>query len=377
MTQEKIEEGYEQGIRDMVKKEQELGLEKVRQLSRYQGVTSLSRDQAMEIMSTIWPDAPQADKLAAAMLCASYGLNPLANHIFLIPFKDNSGKTTWSRVWGIRAKRLLATRRGTFSYLDMSPRLMTADEQIKVWGEVDKANLCYLSHLKDMKTGAEVYGYGKWPRDTQPKGTNKGNTQANMASIRSESQAIDRLRPAEMPSDFTITDEDYVEAEAVSPEQTTTLTFPRPASSTPDNATKQGIEAPTGREHWCSEHNTAYTEKKVGKKTWWSHPVEPDGWCNEDKPLHSVDKVAAEMAAEAPVVEICPEENINLDWLKESLATLNWQTSAFVAWLASRQEFKGLDLKGKVSEVVGRMSAQQAEFLTKEIETRLMRLKMV
>lgn len=35
-------------------------------------------------------------------------------------------------------------------------------------------------------------------------------------------------------------------------------------------------------EHWCSEHNTAYT-KKTGRdgSTWWSHKT-ADGWCNEN-----------------------------------------------------------------------------------------------
>ena len=234
MTQ--VEEGYEQAIRDMVKVEKEQGLEKARQLSKYQGVTSLTRDQAMEIMSTIWPDAPQADKLAAAMLCATYGLNPLANHIFLIKFHNKRlNRDDWARVWGIRAKRLLASRKGGYSYLDMSPRLMTEAEQIKVWGEVDKLNLCFVTHLKDMKTGAEVYGYGKWSKAENAYGSDKGNSQANMASIRSESQAIDRLRPAEMPSGFTIADEDYINAEVreVAPEHSTTITFPKPEQVEP------------------------------------------------------------------------------------------------------------------------------------------------
>lgn len=327
---EKIEEGYEQGIRDMMKIEQELGFEKVRQLSKYQGVTSLNRDQAMEIMSTIWPEAPYADKLAAAMLCATYGLNPLANHIFLIPYKENrTGITTWSRVWGIRAKRLLATRRGTFSYLDMSPRLMTPDEQIKVWGEVDKAHLCYLTHLRDMKTGAEVYGYGKWPRDTQPKGTSKGNSQANMASIRSESQAIDRLRPAEMPSGFTVTDEDYVDAAVA--ETTADLTekykdILTPPTITPDNAIKQGIEEQVG----------------------------------VDTPVTDGSAVTAE--SQSP---------IDLPWLKERLTELKWKNSEVIAWLAGKQLFKGVNLTGSLSQVVERLSNEQAAFLVAEIDERL------
>ena len=209
---------------------EQYGESKASKLVKYQGVTSLTRAQATEIMDTIWPDAPAQDKTAAAILCASYGLNPLANHIFLIKFHNKQlNKDEWARVWGIKAKRLIASRKGGYSYLDMTPRLMTEDEQVKVWGAVDAANLCYVTHLKDMYTGAEVYGYGKWllkikywdsdlqkyvEKDNEPYGTDKGNSQANMASIRSESQAIDRLRPAEMPTGFVVADEEYIEGEA-------------------------------------------------------------------------------------------------------------------------------------------------------------------
>lgn len=223
---------YEGGLRQMVEAENRYGIDKTRQLAKYQGVTSLTRSEAMEILETIWPEAPMPDKLAAAILCSSYGLNPLANHVFLIPFKEReTGEITWARVWGIKAKRLLASRRGGYSYLDMSPRLMTEDEQIKVWGEVDQVNLCYITHLKDMLTGGEVYGYGKWAKNKQPKGTDKGNSQANMASIRSESQALDRLRPAEMATSFTVADENYIDAE-VSEMSISTL----------DNSEKQSTE---------------------------------------------------------------------------------------------------------------------------------------
>lgn len=201
---------------------QQHGETKTRALDKYIGRTALTRPQAQEIMEILWPKAPIKDKVAAAILCASYSLNPLANHIFLIPFYNKETKEPeWARIWGIKAKRLLASRKGGYSYLDMSPRIMTEDEQVKVWGEVDEVNICYLTHLKDMKTGAEVYGYGKWPTDKNPYGTDKGNTKANMAGIRSESQALDRLRPAEMPSGFAVADEQYIEGEGRIVDETT------------------------------------------------------------------------------------------------------------------------------------------------------------
>src|SRR3990167_8991862 len=224
----KEDNSYEGGLKQMVAVETKYGLDKARQLSKYQGITSLTRSQAMEILETIWPDAPATDKVSAAILCASYGLNPLANHIFLINFK---GK--WARIWGIKAKRLVASRKGGYSYLDMTPRLMTADEQIKVWGAVDTAHICYITWLKDMVTGAEVYGYGKWPVKDEPYGTDKGNSKANMAGIRSESQALDRLRPAEMPAGFAIADEQYINGEGrvVDVTETEPEPLPQPTES--------------------------------------------------------------------------------------------------------------------------------------------------
>ncbi len=222
------------------------GESKTKALDKYIGQTALTRSQAQEIMEIIWPEAPIADKMAAAILCATYQLNPLASHVFLIPFKDkDTGETAWARVWGIKAKRLLASRRTGYSYLDMTPRVMTEDEQVKVWGAADQENISYLTHLKDMKTGAEVYGYGKWSKNKQPYGTDKGNTKANMASIRSESQALDRLRPAEMPSGFAVADEQYIESEGrVIDVATGEITEPPPEPEPSPAATEQETRPP-------------------------------------------------------------------------------------------------------------------------------------
>lgn len=202
------EDNYEGGIRRMVQVEQEHGFEKARALAKYQATTTLTQKDAMEIMETIWPKAPVADKKAAAILCSSYNLNPLMNHVFLIPFGDK-----WVRVLGIKAKRLISSRQGAIQYLDMSPRIMTNEEQITVGGKVDEDNVCFMTHLRDANSGAEAFGYGKWPKDQEPYGTDKGNSKENMAGIRSESQALDRLRPGEMPTGVAVMDEQYLDKE--------------------------------------------------------------------------------------------------------------------------------------------------------------------
>lgn len=201
----------------MAQVEQNQGLGKARALAKYQATTTLTQKDAMEIMETIWPKAPVADKKAAAILCSSYNLNPLMNHVFLIKFNKKKGGQIvgeeWVRVLGIKAKRLISSRGGAIMYLDMSPRIMTDKEQIKTWGKVDNANVCFITYLKDAQSGASAYGFGKWPKNEEPYGTDKGNSKENMAGIRSESQALDRLRPGEMPTGVAVMDEQYLDKE--------------------------------------------------------------------------------------------------------------------------------------------------------------------
>ena len=217
MPQQIEENSYEGGLRRMEQVRQDHGPDKARALAKYQTVTSLTQKDAMEIMETIWPDAPAVDKKAAAILCTSYNLNPLMNHVFLIKFnKKKNGQIVgeeWVRVLGIKAKRLISSRQGAIQYLDMSPRIMTEEEQIKTWGKVDNNNVCFMTQLRDAKSGAEAYGYGKWPKNSEPYGTDKGNSKENMAGIRSESQALDRLRPGEMPTGVAIADEQYIDTD--------------------------------------------------------------------------------------------------------------------------------------------------------------------
>jgi len=194
-----------------------MGEEKAMKLERYQGVVSLTRVEAMEILKTIWPEAPEVEVLKAAIICHQYGLNPLMKHIFLISFKRRKeGKVigeTWAVVQGIGSNRLIARRKHNYSYLDMTPRRMTEEEQQRINGEVDDTKIWALTKLKDMETGAEANGVGSWPVDEVPYGTEKGNTKLNMAKIRSERQALDRLYPAEMPQGVEVMEEKYIEGD--------------------------------------------------------------------------------------------------------------------------------------------------------------------
>jgi len=193
--------------------DQEYGKGKADAVAKYFGQTSLQKVELQDIIETLWPEAPDIEKTKAIMLCATYGLNPLNKHIFLIPFNKGEPDETWALVMSIHCKRLLASRRGPFSYVDNTPRVMTNDEQQKVFGEVLNDRLYVITKLRDPKTTAESVGYGFWFNKDKPKGENKGNTRFNMAAIRSESQALDRLRPGEMPLGVEAVEESAIEGE--------------------------------------------------------------------------------------------------------------------------------------------------------------------
>ncbi len=359
----KEENSYEGGLRIMAQVETQHGIDKARQLAKYQGVTSLSRSQAMEIMETIWPDAPAQDKMAAAILCVSYGLNPLANHVFLIPFEDaTTGKVTWTRVWGIKAKRLVASRRGAYSYLDMTPRLMTEQEQIKVWGAVDTANLCYLTLLKDMKTGAEAPGYGKWPKNKQPKGTNVGNSQANMASIRSESQALERLRPAEMPSGFTVADEEYIESEVgildTSTGEITEQTGDNPAAEPtqhpPQDAPGTQTSQVTQRTGDIDIDALQYALKEQGK-------------AQQQPSVESQKEVAKQIMSKAFVKTVDAQLlGIDIDAVLDLMIDKGLKTAGEQRqWLA--KTFPGTSVSGPLSIIIGKLSPEKQKELCDKV----------
>lgn len=196
----------------------EMGEEKAMKLERYEGVVTLSREQAMYVLRTIWPEAPDVEVIKAAIICHQYGLNPLRKHLALIPFKKRNRRgevigEEWVTVMEISSNRLMARRKHNYSYLDMTPRRMTEEEQQRINGEVDDTKIWALTILKDVKTGAEANGVGSWPAHEEPYGVEKGNTKLNMAKIRSERQALDRLYPAEMPQGVEVMEEKYIEGD--------------------------------------------------------------------------------------------------------------------------------------------------------------------
>ncbi len=170
---------------------------------------ALTESQAMHILKLVYPNAPNDEIVRCAILCRDFGLHPLLKEVYIIPFGQGD-KRTWSTVMGINATRKLMAQRGSFSYIDNTPRVMTTEEQKQIFGEVDNTNIYAITKLKT-KTGLEAQGYGMWPKDREPYGTDKGNTKANMAFIRSERNAFGRLYPDAKLPNIDIVDEVYAE----------------------------------------------------------------------------------------------------------------------------------------------------------------------
>jgi len=191
----------------------ELGTERAKVIMPYAQSVLRTEGEAMKVIKTIWPDAPQEERLKAAMICVGYELNPLMRHVFLIPFKNKTtGKVSWATVLGIQANRLIAHRAGNFSYIDNTPRVMTEKEQEITFGEVAEDRIWAITKLRDSK-GSEAAGYGFWMKNETPYGVDKGNSKSNMAMLRSERQAMDRLFAGKMPQGVGVVDASYVEAE--------------------------------------------------------------------------------------------------------------------------------------------------------------------
>lgn len=211
----------------------------IKNLEAYQNKGVLTRREAFEVVTAIWGDAPVEDRTRAAILCADYHLHPLKRHVFLIPFENRkTGKKDWSLVLGIGATRLMGARVGPVSNIDDSPRLMSEAEQTKVFGKVDKDNIVAIAILQDPKTGAIARGYGRWPTGESPRGTDSGNTKENMAFIRAERQALDRLRPGEMPGGVDVVDETFMDV----PKPTVTTIAPEGVDQETGEITEPAIE---------------------------------------------------------------------------------------------------------------------------------------
>jgi len=337
---------------------EEYGEVKTKALDKYMSAVTLTKPQAKEILVSVYPDAPIEEIARAVLLCASYGLNPLMKHVFLIPFNKGKSNESWVTVIGIKAKRLLASRRDSYGYIDGTPKVMNKQMQMDTFGVYDPDKVWAIAKGKDPKTGAEAVGYGFWPSNVEPKGTDKGNSKFNMAFIRAESQMLDRLRPGEMPIGIDV--------------------MPEMAADTAIEGEYKMVDKNTGEilggeperktEHWCEEHNRAFEKKTKGAAVWYAHR-DGDSWCNENGKKAIKEEPEQEVLIETEEVD-APESELDFDpaWLTESLKTVNWKDGTVKSYLKNIYQ---AETKGAVVEIVAGLNREQREDFFKEIQSKL------
>jgi hypothetical protein len=283
---------------------------------------ALSQKQAAFLLRSIWKDAPDTEIIKAAMICQQYQLNPLMKMVYLVKFGSE-----WVTVLGIKATRQIAQRHHRFSYVD-GPRVMSDDEQKKILGEVDPVNRWAITVIKD-KEGNQYPGYGNWPKNKTAYGGDKGNSPVNMAFIRSERQAIDKMAPGELPD---------VEIGADSYEPITDI--------------KAAIEE--GRQEFLAQAEQD-TDDLFGE----TPPPRPTA------PAASEAAPAPVIPQPEPVKAALGQWYIDKDQLREGLQILNWNDC--LKWLKGKYGVTG----AKVSDVIPLLTeAQQREFMA-EVETRV------
>lgn len=199
------------------KMEKEHGKETMNALAKYHPSEGrLTQSQAMHILKLVYPHTPEDEIIRCAILCQDFGLHPLKKEVYIIPFGQGE-KRTWATVVGIAADRkIAATQKGAYSYLDDSPRATSKEEIVKQFGEdSEEAEKNIISICKVQgESGNQAVGFGLWPRASVPYGMDKGNTKRNMANIRAERQAVSRLPGKPLPQ-VEVIDAEYAELPAI------------------------------------------------------------------------------------------------------------------------------------------------------------------
>lgn len=355
---------------------QDHGKDKALALQRFNAVAVFNQKTAREMLAIFWPNAEKASPAEfqkALGLCVDYGLDPRLNELFMLPFKvkvkDEHGniigeKTIFETVRGIKATRKIARRKHDYKYLDNTPRYMTEEEEKREYKTVDPDRVRFITILKDVKTGAEAHGCGQWPRYRQwvnsktgeikqypnePKGVDKGNSMENMAGIRSERAALDRLYPAEMPDRrIPVVDEAFVEGEYREVHPTEEAPTSAPAEEITDETTEEAsLISPEGAgtvEAAAAASPPTTDQAKTGAA---AENVQTPG-------EKSSEKSAAGKLYIDPL------------WLKEYLPKAKWSEPTAISWL---KQFK-VDASGTLTEVLTRCSHEVQDKFVKEVQDR-------
>ena len=312
-------EDYRSNIRREIEMEQTHGRETAVAMRDIPKQGQLTQPQAEKILSLVYPGATKDEIIRCAIFCQDFGLHPLANEVYLIPFK---GKNVM--VVGIPASRKMAhALKGEFSFLDDSPRAATEEEIIKQYGkdsEEAEANIISITKLQGVG-GNKAIGFGLYPKSEKPYGMDKGNTRRNMGNIRSERQAMDRLPGKPLPR-YDVIDAAYAEVPEVGK-----------------------VHLTTGE---IKEEKPVDAEFKE---------VEPEP---TPEPTKSTPEPDAERSNSEP-----PTGRLDMPWLIESVNALKWDIMKYI-----KETYK-VDASGNLSDVVDRLSKEQQAKLCKEVEDRL------
>jgi len=288
---------------------------------------------ALDILRTSYPDAPEVEIKAAAIICATYDGDPLMGDIFLIPYKDkDKGTVTWSRVCSIKFKRKLGQRVSPFTYLDDTPRMLSEAEGVKIygkrWASFSKGKIVAITKLRDLATGKTSQGVGTWPESAGVIGAIKGNTQENMAFIRSESQAIERLNITAVPQ-MDVIDERFVDTTTgeilESPE---VMELAGPADNQPEEDTAPANPADEGF-GFCEEHQVPFTQMRArAGQTFIAHKKEDGKLCYPPKEKPVIETVVEEQepppAAPDAQIDTAPDDGKTFETAMESLSRQIW-----------------------------------------------------
>ena len=347
---------------------QAFGEAKTMELEKFQGGGQLSKQGAMEVLKLVYPQCPEKEIIRTAMLCADFGLHPLMKEVYLIPFQNKSGGQDWATVIGITANRKIASaKKGAFSFLDDTPRAASQEEVDKQFGpgsQEAKENLISICRLAGEK-GNTANGFGLYPKNKNPYGTDKGNTPRNMANIRAERQALDRLPGEAIPlKGIDVIDESYMDQ----PAAVTVKTENGEVVKSTGELLPAAAEPAEGKpEHWCEEHGCEFQRKVRGSSVWYAHKV-GDSWCNEKKKAPGAPATQASVEpSPAPEAIGATIAGIDTTWLAESLKKVKWSEKTAASWLVGRFKVE----PGELSEVIHQLTHEQAGEFVKEIQDRL------
>lgn len=130
-------------------------------------------------------------------------------------------------------------------------------------------------------------------------------------------------------------------------------------------------------QHWCKEHDTAFFKR--GKMKAYGHPIEgtdPVEWCHEhtEKGVKELPPPDLPHATEATTPEPTSKSIIDLDWLKESLATLQkkgieaFSDKSLLGYM--KLAYKGVE-GDTVAEIASNLDKGKAAHFTKVIQDAL------